>query len=206
MEERTKTVTETEKEEDCLEQPYLVIENYLKKLYYGWEGRGQFDGTGARLVRSLHEFCWTSEAIETEVQKALKAEFDYNVDEMLVEGPIDVWTLCPHHLLPCRFTTYIGYIPTGQVLGLSKFARIAIALGKRPVIQEMYTKELADIINNALKPKGTGVFVAGQHGCMQSRGIKQQANVTTAVLHGSIKDRPEARAEFYSLVRERNGR
>jgi len=189
-----------------LEEAFSAIEEHLKRVYYGWEGRTQFNGTGERLVRALNEFCWTSSVIDSEIQKALKAEFDYDVDEMLVEGPIDVWTLCPHHLLPCHFTVYVGYIPTGQVLGLSKFARISVALGKRPVIQEMYTKELADIIDNALKPKGVGVFVVGQHGCMQSRGIKQQANVTTAVLHGAIKDRPEARTEFYSLVRERNGK
>ncbi len=191
---------------DSLEEAYEVIENFLKKRYYGWEGRGQFDGTAERLVRSLHEFCWTPQAIKEEVDKAFKSEFDYAVDEMLVEGPIDVWTLCPHHLLPCRLIVYIGYIPSGQVLGLSKFARVAVALGKRPVIQEMYTRELADAIDTCLKPKGVGVFVVGQHACMQARGIKQQANVTTAVLLGAIRDKLETRAEFYSLVRERNGK
>ena len=189
-----------------ISEAFQIIENHLKQKYYGWAGRGQFSGTGARLVRAFDEFCWTSQAIEAEVQKALKAEFEGDLDEMLVEGPIDVWTLCPHHLLPCRFIVYVGYIPTSLVLGLSKFARIAVALGKRPVIQEMYTTELANVIDTSLKPKGTGVFVVGQHGCMQSRGIRQQANVTTAVLRGAIKDKPEARAEFYSLVERRNGK
>ncbi len=185
---------------------FQLIENHLKRKYYGWAGRSQFSGTGARLARAFDEFCWTSEAIDSEVQKALKSEFDYEIDEMLVEGPIIAWTLCPHHLLPCRFVVYIGYIPTGRVLGLSKFARIAVALGKRPIIQEMYTKELADTINNALQPRGVGVFVSGQHNCMQARGIKQEANVTTSILYGAIKDRPEARAEFYSLVERKNGK
>ena len=189
-----------------LGKAFQTLESHLKRKYYGWAGRGQFDGTGERLGRAFDEFCWTSKAIEAEIQKALKSEFDYDIDEMLVEGPIDVWTLCPHHLLPCHFDVYVGYIPTGQVLGLSKFARIAVALGKRPVIQEMFTKEFGDIISTRLKPTGVGVFVVGQHGCMQSRGIKQRANVTTAALYGAIKDRPEARAEFYALVERRNGK
>lgn len=179
---------------------FNTLETDLRKKYYGWAGAEQFKGTGDRLRRAFDEFCWPSSRIEEEIQKALKSEFDFDIDEMLVEGPIDVWTLCPHHLLPCHFTVYIGYIPTGQVLGLSKFARVAVALGKRPVIQEMYTKELADIINTSLKPKGVGVRVIGQHGCMQSRGIKQQASVTTAVLYGVMKDRPEARAEFLNYT------
>lgn len=187
-------------------EAYNAIEGYLKKKYYGWDGRGQFSGTAERLVRSLQEFCWDSKDIDAEIKKALKSEFDYDISEMLLEGPLDVWTLCPHHLLPCHFEVYVGYIPSGQVLGLSKFARIAVALGRRPVIQEMYTKELADIIRDGLNPVGVGVSVIGQHGCMQSRGVKQQANVTTSVLYGAIKDKPEARAEFYSLVERRNGR
>lgn len=189
-----------------LSEVFHTLEGHLQQKYYTWEGRSQFKGTGERLLRSFDEFCWASEAIDAEVSKALKAEFNYDIDEMLVEGPIEVWTLCPHHLLPCHFMVYVGYIPTGRVLGLSKFARVAVALGKRPVIQEMYTKELADAINSGLKPKGVGVFVVGQHGCMLSRGIKQHANVTTRVLLGSIKDRPEDRAEFYAIVRERNGK
>ena len=185
---------------------YKSLENHLKRKYYGWEGRSQFDGTGDRLVRAFAEFCWTQDKIQKEVDKALKAEFDYDADEMLVEGPIDIWTLCPHHLIPCHFEVYVGYIPQGLVLGLSKFARIADALSRRPIIQEMYVKELADTIEKGLKPIGAGVHVIGQHGCMQARGIRQRANVTNSALRGAIKDRPEARAEFYALVRERNGK
>lgn len=183
---------------------FNTLEEYLRgKLYYGWQGAKQFDGTGERLSRAFEEFCWPSARIEEEVEKALVADFFFEIDEQLVEGPIDVYTLCPHHLLPCHFVVFIGYIPTDKVLGLSKFARAAVALGKRPVMQEMYTKELADALEKYLKPRGVGVFVIGEHGCMQARGIKQNANVTTAVLKGALKYGLE-RSEFYSMVREKN--
>lgn len=189
-----------------MEELFSELEKRLRKRYYGWPGQKQFDGTGNRLVRAFDEFCWTNDKIQKELNKCFEPPFVDGYDEMLVEGPIEVWTLCPHHLLPCRFTVYVGYVPDELILGLSKFARVAVILGKRPVIQEMYSRELVDVINERLKPKGVGVFVIGNHGCMESRGIQQHAEVTTSVLKGVIENRPEDRAEFYAVVRKGNGR
>lgn len=180
---------------------FEAVEVALRKRYYGWEGTKQFDGTADRLKRLIDEMCWTQDKINKELEKCFEAMYVEPFDEMLVEGPIEVWTFCPHHLLPCLFEVHIGYVPNEQVLGLSKFSRIAITLGKRPVIQEMYSRELADILWEKLKPKGVGVHVVGSHGCMCARGIKQHASVTTSVLRGVMKDKPESRSEFYSIVR-----
>lgn len=188
------------------EELFGELEKRLRRRYYGWQGGKQFEGTGARLARAFDEFCWTNERIQKTVDGCFQADLVDSYDEMLVEGPIEAWTLCPHHLLPCKFTVYVGYIPDELVLGLSKFARIAVALGKHPVIQEMYSRELAGVIEERLKPRGVGVFVTGNHGCMEARGVQQHANVTTSVLKGVIKYESEARAEFLSIVRERNGK
>lgn len=187
-----------------MENLFQELEKKLRRRYYGWNGAKQFEGTSSRLLRAFDEFCWTNDHIQKELDNF--TTFVDNFDEMLVEGPIEVYTLCPHHLLPCSFTVYVGYVPDELIPGLSKIARAAITLGKRPVIQEMYSRELAQVVEDKLKPKGVGVFVIGQHGCMQARGIQQHANVTTSVLKGVIKDRPEARAEFLAIVRERNGK
>lgn len=189
-----------------LEEFFKGLEQRLRKRYYGWSGAKQFEGTGSRLVRAFDEFCWTNERIQEDLEKHLSTAFIDKYDEMLVEGPVKVWTLCPHHLLPCQFTVYVGYVPNELVLGLSKFARIAVTLGKRPVIQEMYSRELAEAVDGYLKPRGVGVFVVGNHGCMETRGVCQRADVTTSVLKGVIRDNPEARNEFLAIVRERNGR
>jgi GTP cyclohydrolase I len=184
-------------EEDYFKQ----LETSLRKEYYGWEGAKQFEGTGERLTREYHEFCWSNTAIKDAVDACFTAAYVDRYDEMLTAGPIEAWTLCPHHLLPCRFTVYIGYIPNELVLGLSKFARLAAAFSHRPVIQEMYTRELADAIEEGLHPKGIGVFVSGEHGCMRARGVKQEAAVTTSVLRGVMMHKLEARTEFYQIVR-----
>ncbi len=176
------------------------LEAWLKQRYYGWDGRNQFTGTGERLVRAYQEFCWPNEKIDSELERHLSTAFVDKYDEMLVAGPVRVWTLCPHHLLPCKFTVHVGYIPDDLVLGLSKLARVAETLAHRPVIQEMYTREVAKVIQNKLNPKGVGVYVVGEHDCMRSRGIKQEACVSTSFLTGAMFHNPASRAEFLTLV------
>ncbi len=188
--------------DDIFEQ----VETELRKRYYGWPGAKYFEGTGARLAREVEEFCWPSEKIDEEIKKHFKAVEVCTYEELLTVGPIKVWTLCPHHLLPCRFSVYIGYVPKETVLGLSKFSRIAVTLAKRPIIQEMYTQDLVDVIKEHLQPKGVAVAVIGEHGCMRCRGVQQEATVTTTVLKDLLEYRAENRAEFLAMVRGGNGK
>ena len=169
-------------------------------LYPSWPGVEQFEGTPARLQRMYADFCWPQEMIEEELEKQFKT-FKDGYDEMLVVRNIDIWTLCPHHLLPCNFKVFIGYLPTGKVLGLSKFARIACIMAKRPVIQEQYTTELADLLMSKMEPKGVAVYVTGVHGCMTSRGIKQHADVVTSVVRGAFLKEGPTREEFFAICR-----
>ena len=179
---------------------YKAIEDSLIQKYKGWKGASQFEGSGVRLERLMGEMCYTSEGIYEVVRGCFKSVFEDSYDEMLVAGPIEVWTLCPHHLLPCSFKVHIGYIPKGKVLGLSKFGRVAVVMGKRPVMQEMYSRELADVFCKNLEPEGLGVRVVGRHGCMEARGLKQGLDVVTSVLRGSFKEDPTVRKEFFALV------
>ncbi|MBU1067914.1 GTP cyclohydrolase I, partial [Patescibacteria group bacterium] len=176
----------------------------LTSLYSGWDGRKQFEGTGERLRRMSEECFWNPSVVELELEKCFKS-FEEAYSEMLVEGPISVWTFCPHHLLPCHFDVHIGYIPNGRVLGLSKFSRISEILAKRPVMQEQYTREVANCIEKHLKPEGVGVYVIGKHGCMRCRGVKQEeTSVKTATLRGSFMEDPSVRYEFYQIVKGGN--
>lgn len=177
------------------------IESFFKTAYYGWDGAEQFDGSGDRLRRLFGEMCWTRSQIDSEVQKYLKAVFPDPFDEMLVCKNINVWTLCPHHLLPCNFKVYIGYIPNGKVLGLSKFARVAVTLAKNPIMQEQYTREIVDTLWDNLNPDGLGVYVIGKHGCIGCRGVGQELDIVTSKLVGSFFDDQKTREEFFSICR-----
>ena len=178
------------------------IENLFKKGYADWEGGKQFDGSGERLRRLVKEMCWNKKQVDEEVRKCLKAVFNDPYNEMLVAKDISVWTFCPHHILPCNFKVHIGYIPSeGKVLGLSKFARIAVAMGKMPIMQEQYMRELSDVLEKGLNPKGLGVYVIGKHGCMGCRGINQDLEIVTSKLEGDFLEDSKTREEFLSICR-----
>lgn len=177
------------------------LEEFYKKRYEGWEGAKQFEGTGGRLERLVEELCWPINSINEHLDDCFEAVFEDEYDGMLVSGPTNVWTLCPHHLVPCNFKVFIGYIPADrQVLGLSKFSRIAILVGKKPIMQEMYTRELAELLQERLEPKGVGVLVLGNHLCMEARGVQQDVGVKTSCLKGYLLEDSSTKLEFLSIV------
>jgi GTP cyclohydrolase I len=176
------------------------IEKSFKEKYKGWKGAEQFDGSGKRLERLWDEMCWPQWKVTEELGKHFKAVFNDEYSEMLISGPTDVWVLCPHHILPCLFKVHIGYIPNGKVLGLSKFSRIAITLGKRPIMQETYSRELAEAFMKRLQPEGVGIYIIGKHGCIGCRGVNQDVEIKTCVLKGSFLEDPDVKEEFLKGV------
>ncbi len=161
--------------------PYINLVDSLVGLYPDWDGTKQFQDTPRRLREMYEGFCWGQDRINDALDEHTRLFEDSLKEEMSISG-IRVVSLCPHHLLPCEFTVSISYEPDGHVLGLSKFARIAVILGKRPIMQEAYTRELADCLFQRIKPKSVEVEVFGVHGCMMYRGALQaEAEVTTKV-------------------------
>ena len=166
-------------------EPFVSVVSTLTEVYSGWDGVAQFKGTADRLTRMYSEFCWSPERIEKELDFHTRL-FEDGYEEVMTISNIAVITLCPHHLLPCEYTVDISYSPNGKVLGLSKFARIAEILGKRPIMQETYTRELADTIEDRVHPIGVKVAVTGTHGCLKFRGAKQDAPVRTEQRRGNL--------------------
>ena len=187
-----------------MEQLSKQIEEFFKERYKTWDGRVQFNGTAERLVRMIDELCWPIEKIDKEAKKHLKAVFKDGYNEMLLSGPTSVWTFCPHHLLLCNFKVFIGYIPNGEVVGISKLSRVAEIVGRRPIMQEQYVKELVDTLETNLKPKGVGIFVIGSHGCMQARGARQEGvTIATTALRGAFLEEASVKQEFYNMIERR---
>ena len=185
--------SEESKEEESLtdnhthlpKAPFTDMVGSLFHTYGGWEGSNQFKGTAERLQKMFSDFCWTPNRINKELDQHTKL-FEDKYEELMTISNIDVVTLCPHHLLPCTYSVDISYAPNGRVLGLSKFARIAVILGKRPIMQEMYTRELADTLYSRVNPIGVKVSVTGVHGCLMFRGAHQSAPVTTEQSRGTF--------------------
>lgn len=124
------------------------------------------------------------------------------LDEMYMTGPITIRSACSHHFVPIVGRCWIGIVPGDRVIGLSKFNRIVEWIAARPQIQEELVMQIADYIEEQIAPKGLAVVVEATHLCMTWRGVKEpmEAKMTTNVMRGSFRDKPEARAEFMALV------
>jgi GTP cyclohydrolase I len=125
------------------------------------------------------------------------------LDEVYTSGPISVRSTCSHHMCPIIGQCWIGIVPDRRVIGLSKFNRIVDWVCSRPQIQEELIMQIADAIESLAKPKGLAVVIKATHTCMTWRGVKEshEANMTTSVMRGAFRERPEARAEFFALIK-----
>lgn len=123
------------------------------------------------------------------------------VDEMVFQGTIPFWSNCEHHMVPFFGIAHVGYLPGGKIVGLSKIARLIDVFARRLQVQERLTQQVADVMHKGLRPLGVGVVLQARHCCMESRGIQKIGSVTTtSALLGALKTKPEARAEFMSMV------
>lgn len=119
-------------------------------------------------------------------------------DEMIVLRDIELYSMCEHHMLPFYGKAHVAYIPGDRVVGLSKLARVVECFARRLQIQEKLTRQIAEAIEEHLKPKGVGVIIEAQHMCMVARGVgKQNSVMTTSALLGRFRD-AEVRAEFFN--------
>jgi GTP cyclohydrolase I len=136
--------------------------------------------------------------------KALIGEalFTVSYDEMVIIKDIDVFSLCEHHLLPFHGKAHVAYIPNGKVVGLSKIPRLVDMFSRRLQVQERLTVQIAETIEDVIKPRGVGVVIEAMHFCMMMRGVEKQNSVAvTSCMLGAFRERQPTRDEFLSLIR-----
>jgi GTP cyclohydrolase I len=124
-------------------------------------------------------------------------------DEIILLRDIPLYSFCEHHLLPFLGKAHIAYIPEeGRITGLSKLARVIDLLSKRLQLQERLTTQIADVVNDVLKPKGVMVIIEAEHLCMSIRGVKKPGTTTvTSVVRGIFRNNPATRAEAMDLIK-----
>jgi len=141
--------------------------------------------------------------LDVDPKEELAVGFDEGHREMVILKDIPFYSMCEHHLLPFYGIAHIGYIPgvSGKVVGVSKLARVVEVFARRPQIQERMTKQIADVIFEALSPDGVAVIIRAEHLCMIMRGIeKPGANVITSAVRGTFRSKVATRSEFLSLI------
>ncbi len=129
-------------------------------------------------------------------------KFDY--DEMLVEKNINVMSVCEHHFVGIVGKATIGYIPNGNVIGLSKLNRVVDYFARRPQVQERLTAQIFHALSYILKTDEVAVVIDADHYCVKSRGIEDVGSSTvTSKLGGGFRTEDGTRAEFMALARDK---
>jgi GTP cyclohydrolase I len=157
-------------------------------------------GTPGRVAEMYAELF---DGLNKDPKEDLSVDVELGHREMVVCKDIPFYSMCEHHLLPFYGVAHVGYIPNaeGRIVGISKLARVVETIARRPQVQERMTTDIADAIDEVLKPAGVGVVVQAEHMCMVMRGIKKPgSNVLTSALRGTFRSKAASRAEFFSLI------
>jgi GTP cyclohydrolase I len=129
------------------------------------------------------------------------AMFPSETDEIIIVKDIELYSMCEHHLLPFIGKCHVAYLPKGQVIGLSKIARIVDVFARRLQIQENLTSQIANCILDKTNAAGAAVIIEAKHMCMMMRGVeKQNSTMTTSCMLGAFRNSPSTRNEFLSLI------
>ena len=122
-------------------------------------------------------------------------------DEMIVLRDIEFESHCEHHMAPIIGKAHVGYLPRNKVVGISKLARVVEAFARRFQVQEKLTAQIANCIEDVLKPKGVGVVIEAVHQCMTTRGVhKSNVSMVTSQMVGSFRKDARTRAEFLRML------
>ncbi len=175
-----------------------LIEELLGRLGED-PNRDGLQNTPHRVERALR---FLTSGYGMDVAKVLNgALYDVKYDEMVVVKDIEFFSLCEHHMLPFFGKMHVAYLPQKKVIGLSKIPRIVDMFARRLQIQERLTQEVAQTLQEAVRPLGVGVICEARHFCMMMRGVeKQHSGAMTSAMLGAFRDRKETRDEFLALV------
>jgi GTP cyclohydrolase I len=162
-------------------------------------GREGLKNTPKRVARMYTELL---SGYHADPQKIVNgALFDISYDEMVIVRDIEFYSLCEHHLLPFIGRAHIAYMPAGKVIGLSKIPRIVDIFAHRLQVQERMTRQIADLLQELLEPKGVAVVLEGMHLCTMMRGVrKHDARLTTSAMQGSFRTNAATRQEFLDNI------
>ncbi len=156
--------------------------------------------TPSRLVRAYQEYFAGYRQNPEEILRKTFEETD-GYDEMVVLRGIPFESHCEHHVAPIIGKAWVAYVPDRRVVGISKLARVVEAYARRLQIQERLTAQIANAIDQVLKPQGVGVVIKATHHCMSSRGVHVHGtDMVTSRMLGCVRYNPMTRQEFLSMV------
>lgn len=184
-------------------QSQLAIEQAVETILLNVGEDPEREGlrrTPERVARAYSELLagYTMDPVKLINEACFEAEYD----EMVLVKDIDFFSMCEHHLLPFFGKMHIAYIPNGRVLGLSKIPRVVEMYARRLQLQERMTYDIANFLNDLIKPRGVAVIATGQHLCSMMRGVRKvNAKMLTQAMLGEFEV-AEVRAQLNDRLRQ----
>ena len=193
-------IHEGEKEK-LIEEAAKEFEGVLDSLIIDRHNDPNSHGTAKRLAKMYY-----NELMQGRYDHIPNATAFPNVGENAYTGMLvvrsELRSICSHHHQPVAGVAYIGIIPNGTVIGLSKYTRIAQWCARRGTLQEELANDVAREIGKATGSKHLGVYIQATHGCCENRGIMAHSSLTqTAVLKGAFKDDSGTKKEFMDNIK-----
>lgn len=178
-----------------------IIENKVKdilKLIGENEEREGLLDTPKRVAKMYQEIF---KGYQVDPSLFLKTTFKEQHDDLVLVKDINFYSHCEHHMVPFYGKAHIAYIPNGNVVGLSKLARMVEAFSQRLQVQERLTQEIVDCIQNGLSPAGVMVVLEAEHLCMTMRGIKKPgAKTVTLATEGLFRTSIDYKNSVMSMI------
>lgn len=177
--------------------------------------KANYADTAIRAAKAFASLTKTRTEIHASLTEILATGFPAEDSEdapgPVSQGPIGAHSLCPHHLLQVEYEAYVAYMPKmgGNVLGLSKLARVTEELAHRPVLQEQLARDIADCLHGGnrktglpgIESEGSAVMLVGRHNCMSCRGVRSNALTQVLEIRGVFRN-PGMEAKFIQAVTE----
>ncbi len=161
------------------------------------------DGLRKTPIRAAKALLYGTSGYKQDPNKILKeAIFDCDGSKIIIVKDIEFYSFCEHHILPFYGKISIGYIPNGNIVGLSKLARIVDIFARRLQVQERLTLEVCKQISESINAKGVIVTCNAQHLCMKMRGVEKQESTTTTIEYvGVFAESYDLRTQFFELLK-----
>jgi len=157
--------------------------------------------TPARVIRAYDEF-FDGYAKDPKEELTKTFEDIEEFDDIVLVKNIEFTSHCEHHMVPIKGIAHVAYWPDKAVVGISKLARIVDIFAKRLISQENMTRELANCIEEALSPKGIGIYIEADHECMSSRGVKKRsASTVTTTFRGVLSEDQAVQYRFLEMIK-----
>jgi GTP cyclohydrolase IA len=185
--------------------PGVDIAAHMKEVLRGLGEDPDREGLVRTPGRAEKALKFLTSGYSADVQQIVNgALFDVEYDEVVIVRDIEFFSLCEHHLLPFFGKVHVAYLPDKRVVGLSKIPRIVDVFARRLQIQERLTQQIAETLQEMLKPRGVAVICEARHFCMMMRGVeKQHSGAITSAMLGAFRENRETRNELLSLIGQR---